>query len=366
MNFLDIIRSPLTNLPLSYTGSFRDNLKQRLTDFGNVIAESTDLSGPVNGIELTAKVFKRRMATLIQGIISTLDIYYAGDPSRAFAELARALREVNVSSFLNKELELLANTDLYRIRTCNRNYALSKHELFHIPFQLRSRVNTQRFSIPGLPSLYVANSIYVAWEELKRPPQSEIQACRLVNKNTMRMLDLTTDIYARNQHFIDNTSHGWEPLYRVMVWPLVAACSFKVQNPDDPFKPEYVIPQLLLQWVNKENVIGIKYSSTHIDLNTTGHEGSFYNIVFPVRTFDKEEGHCPWLSQSFRSTQVLPLELRGMITNSDRLEHQASISSLVNQDIQRIALIKGVGQSYHRTTFGIAEHNLKGIELEDF
>lgn len=110
MNFLDILRSPLTNLPITYTGSFRDNLKNRLKDFGNIIAESNDLSDRVNGIELTPEVFKKRMATLIDSINKTVDVYYAGDPSGAFTELTKALKEMGISGYLNKELMLNPNT----------------------------------------------------------------------------------------------------------------------------------------------------------------------------------------------------------------------------------------------------------------
>ncbi|WP_293880615.1 MULTISPECIES: hypothetical protein [unclassified Sphingobacterium] len=64
--------------------------------------------------------------------------------------------------------------NLFRLRVINQNYPLSKEDLFHIPFDKRSLVSTQRFSISGLPSLYLANSIYVAWEEMKRPSMNEV------------------------------------------------------------------------------------------------------------------------------------------------------------------------------------------------
>jgi len=366
MTFLEIIRSEVTNLPIQYEGSFREMIKERLTSFGNLIDNSDDLSEDVNGLSFTSHIFKRRSKILREGIIKSIDAYYEGDPTKAYTILKKALDEANVTGYLDKENELAPQSNLFRIRLSKENYALTKEELFHIPFHLRSKVNTQRYSIPGLPSLYLANSIYVAWEELKRPGIAEIQATRIVNNDSMMMLDLTTDIFSRNSNLVDNVSYGWQLLYKVMVWPLVAACSVKVQHPNDPFKPEYIIPQLLLQWVNKVNVYGIKYSSTHIDLSKSDHDGIFYNIVIPVRTFHLDKGHCPELLYAFKSTQVLPLQIRQFITISDRLAHQPSIYSWVNPDIQGLELIKGYVQPYSSTIFGIMEHNLKGIDTESF
>ncbi|RZK39073.1 MAG: hypothetical protein EOO90_20020 [Pedobacter sp.] len=366
MNFLEIIKSPITNLPIIYKGSFREMLRDKILRFGEIIDSSSDLSDSVDGMDFNDSRFKERSRILRQGILKTLDIYYTGDPSGAFKHLSNTLRATNISGFLNKNYELPEMTNLYRIRKSDGNYPLTKEDLFHIPFQTRSRVNTQRFSIPGLPSLYVANSVYVAWEELQRPAISEMQVARLSNNYSLKLLDLTSDIFSRNSQLIDNASHGWDLLYRVTVWPLVAACSVKVIETNDPFKPEYIIPQLLLQWVNKNMVSGIKYSSSHIDLSDSEHDGHFYNIVFPVQTFEMENGYCRILQNAFKSTQILPLQLRQFITQSDRLDHQASISSAVNPDINSITLIKGAMQPYSSTIFGIAEHNLKGLELESF
>ncbi|MBB6498474.1 hypothetical protein [Pedobacter cryoconitis] len=366
MTFLEIIRDPSTILPIRYTGSFREALKEKIQHFGQVIDNSDNLSMAIEGINLDQAVFKKRNKILRNGILNTIDAYYEGDPSKAYRILSTALKESNLTGYLNKEFELPENSNLFRIRKETKNYPLSKEELFHIPFELRSKVSTQRYSIPGLPSLYLANSIYVAWEEMRRPGFNEIHATRIVNNRPLMLLDLTNDIFARNKHLVDNLSYNWQLLYKVMAWPLIAACSVKVQNTEDPFKPEYIIPQLLLQWVNKNTVYGIKYSSTHIDLNKSAHEGLFYNVVIPVRTFKIERGQCHELKNTFKSTRVIPLQIRQFITFSDRLDHQTSILDNVNPDISGVELIEGHLQKYSSTIFGILEHNLNGIELETF
>ena len=45
----------------------------------------------------------------------------------------------------------------------------SANEMLHIPFSCREIVKSERFSIPGLPCLYLANSTYACWIEMGRP-----------------------------------------------------------------------------------------------------------------------------------------------------------------------------------------------------
>lgn len=365
MTFLEIIRHPLTNLPIEQQSDsdFRTTIRNKLIAFGELIDNSDDLTSSINGAPFNADIFKRRNKLIREGILQAIDAYYEGNLNKAYNILSSFMKISNLTGYLDKESYLNPNTCLFRVRKSVGNYPLKREELFHIPFNLRGQVKTQRYSIPGLPSLYLSNSIYVAWEELGRPGFNEIQAMRLANTRSLRLLDLTSEIYSRNRHIASNTSHGYQLLYRVMVWPLLAACSVKVKNSDDSFKPEYIIPQMLLQWVNKNLVDGIKYSSTHIDLNSKRHVGSFYNLVLPVKTSNLETGYCTELSRLFTATQVLPMQLRQFMSFSDRFHDQSSIHSQVNPDISEVELISGNPQPYFSTYFGILEHSLRHLDL---
>ncbi len=70
-------------------------------------------------------------------------------------------------------------------------------------------------------------------------------------------------------------------------YPLRAACSVIVKHRDGSFKEEYVIPQLLLQWVIKDDDIdGIRYESCYSDEKVRQYCG--HNLVLPTKTFDKD------------------------------------------------------------------------------
>src|SRR5208283_3256688 len=87
-------------------------------------------------------------------------------------------------------------------------------------------------------------------------------------------------------------------LAHAVCWPLIAACSVRVKYPDNPFIPEYVLSQLLLQWIrNESNFDGIRYFSSRISQYVDSPEPAA-NYVFPVRT-KPPTGFCEGLSSKF-------------------------------------------------------------------
>ena len=133
-----------------------------------------------------------RQKELINGINKAIQHYYDGRPFLAYEEFAKTM-ETRVSKY-SKMLNIrkyISNQNFYRIRIKNDNQVYSPKEMFHIPFQLRGKVSTQRYSIPGFPSLYLGTSLYVCWEELNRPKIDEFQAVRFQSKKEIRFLDLT-------------------------------------------------------------------------------------------------------------------------------------------------------------------------------
>ena len=111
-------------------------------------------------------------------------------------------------------------------------------------------------------------------------------------------------------------------------WPIMAACSIAVKNEDDSFKPEYIFPQYMLQYLleemNDEDCIGIKYISIKAGKVSKKQYESDYrtytNYVIPIRTQNEtENGFCRFLEKEFgvvrnysgRELQVLTDSIRG-------------------------------------------------------
>ena len=104
-------------------------------------------------------------------------------PSRSSVRCAYANNYLNDqlgNFFLLEWREELIN--LYRMRISKET--LSKEKMFHVPFNMREKVSSARFSIPGFPCLYLGTSLEVCWNEIKRSLESEEQVfawSRIIN-----------------------------------------------------------------------------------------------------------------------------------------------------------------------------------------
>jgi hypothetical protein len=83
--------------------------------------------------------------------------------------------------------------------------------------------------------------------------------------------------------------------------PLLAASSIKVRNTAAPFKPEYVVPQVILQWLTTEtNLDGVRCLSTKVH-NYFNSPNPASNFILPARS-SKPSGYCDHLRSKFEPT----------------------------------------------------------------
>ncbi len=139
----------------------------------------------------------------------------------------------------------------FRIR--ESYYQLRREDIFHIPFQLRHKTQSYRYSIPGLPCLYLSNSLFLCWEELDKIPNKHIYASRFeFDLNKVSLLNLS--FIPQRVTFLNkksNTKKEETDIFlkeSIITWPLHLASSIYSKYRNASFKIEYVIPQLLLQW----------------------------------------------------------------------------------------------------------------------
>ena len=126
------------------------------------------------------------------------------------------------------------NSDIpfYKCRGNSRLFHLSKEEMFHIPYEKRFLVGNQRFSLSGLPCLYLGGSSYICWEELGRKDFSSSNYCGFSLRKPIRLFDL----------LIPESIDAPQQITRVA---LALSCSLAASR-DAVFKPEYILPQCIL------------------------------------------------------------------------------------------------------------------------
>lgn len=219
----------------------------------------------------------------------------------------------------------------FRVRAVDyESPAIQKNanELFHIPLSKRAYSNNERFSLVGFPSLYLSTMLPLAWQECGYPQKyyySEYQYKYSVDLNSGKR-ELENELkflllYSPNEIAIWGTSVKYnnfalwlEVITRYLkTYPLILACSFVNQSGKVPYKQEYIIPQMLMQWIqrNSSKIQGIEYF-TCVDTSMWTSEWCAYNIVIPVMPpYDDKKYSIPlkekfcWTSPQFYSVPIL-------------------------------------------------------------
>jgi len=291
---------------------------------------------------------------LCDDLIAVLKTYHSGYPAKAFKKfndvmstLMKAPLKIYDKNWPQGEFTPTKDPlKLYRIRNIQNNSILTRRDIFHVPYKFRSKINTSRYSIAGFPCLYLATDLELCCEETKVSNfddlriASRYQLNRELDVNVMQinviemgvkpiyffdymvfqMTDTQRDYdgmsdadiegvrnkdsYMRKS-FNDLNLLDKEVQSNYLLWyPLISSCSYIRVNKQDPFASEYVIPQLLMQWIrdksNANKLYGIRYFSCASDL--ASDKG--FNYVFPTSGNKISDGidYCNILSKSFKLT----------------------------------------------------------------
>jgi hypothetical protein len=210
----------------------------------------------------------------------------------------------------------------YRIRCCET--AIDKPlDLFHVPFEKRHIVSSQRYSIPGLPCLYLGSSIKVCLEELKIESLETTKAIKLENNKQIKFINLIplniTDIKQRLATLepqqvseVVNIIKNYAIFFPLFIC-LYHKINYKTENPT--FKIDYIMTQMIFYWLmgyrgnkNGENqvladVVGVMYLS--IFYSKTHKVDEHINFAIPTYSTGKSTGYCDELSTLFNMSAVV-------------------------------------------------------------
>ena len=185
---------------------------------------------------------KELIEEIIFSITSSLELYLNGLPNKSFQSISVILDKLKKENILPvQQYSTIEGQDEYfRIRVGTRSH--KKTGLFHIPFNLREKVSTQRYSIPGFPCIYMGDSIYVCWEEMGRPSIHEISVSRFdLNGSNFKLLYLNDSPIEYLNKCFDQDGNVNPSLHShlsnfLTLYPLLVACSITVTNKQEVFK----------------------------------------------------------------------------------------------------------------------------------
>lgn len=293
---------------------------------------------------------------LSKHLVKAVTEYFNGHPSKAYDEFSVGMQPVfNNSILLNfiNEIPPEYQTDFYRMRVFSTR-KLDYKEMFHVPFEKRKSIDTQRYSIPGFPCLYLGSSAYVCWHEMKKPDINKLQVSKLKTENIRILhfglppISIVNTIKKLKNSNILSLSYAESYIKGfIILWPLIAACSIKVNNSKNKFKEEYIIPQLLLQWVrDKDKVEGIRYFSVEMINNYPQNSLFYQNYVFPVKN-SLDSGLCTMLKSNFEITEPISYKFDRNVFNSLQQYTVSQIQQILGQVV--VNYPKNNSQPYNNT-----------------
>lgn len=241
----------------------------------------------------------------------------------------------------------------------------SPDEMFHVPFEKRGKVGNERYSISGLPCLYTGSSVYACWTEMKGPDITNFDCALVRLKKEATVFDMAALV--RKYRKLASTPASLQDDRAVLLLPLALLSSFKVKKHKDVFKPEYIIPQLLMEWiidkfhagstVDGKPIMGVRYYTNSRDVNFRQPGRFFINYAFPVLTMGTA-GSCQRLEGFFRVESAVSGRLVQFSGDSGlNIVPQASGSPKGGKVTIRPK--NGRSLSYGRTVYGVFEKLLE-------
>ena len=289
-------------------------------------------------------------------ILRTLQCHYMGHVSKAYRIFERCLNRN--SNYVKQLCSIPQNPgastieSLYRFRCDLRNglgffvYRVKKilahsckgcfshDQMFHIPFDLRNIVPTYRYSIPGVPCLYLAKSLYTCWNELNRPPIQKVEATKINIKKPICFFNLAYNHQNMKQNalLLEHPANNYRnaPLMDfveawIVLFPFILACSIRTRKyrGSANFIHEYIIPQMLMQYISiSKEIDGVRYLSTkNISCNGGDAIRPFVCFAIPAKS-NALVGFDANLKQKIELTDgvLAPINIGDCLRSSNKLD----------------------------------------------
>lgn len=277
--------------------------------------------------------FLRVAETACAIVFDTYKLALAGRREEALAQLYSYYFSSDIIELFVEDIK--KDTKFYRLRSSDAYRLFSEEEMFHIPFEKCHKASNYRFSISGMPILYLGSSMYGCWLEENQPD---------IEKANVALYQIDSETCVKCLPLIMPQRKDKVTIERIKLLPLILASTMKVQHPNEPFRPEYVIPQLVTECVLKYNaeqkpgyILGIKYLSTKRYTEGNYYSGERYNYLYENYAFPPIEynfyGVCPKLckcfslirsSSIFQDTHVRPQKIELKDPKEPRDEYQNS------------------------------------------
>lgn len=232
-------------------------------------------------------------------------------------------KEILISYNLTGYKRDISNEVLFRGRWKN-SVPFNKYDMFHIPYDKRFLIDNQRYSLPGIPFLYLGTSVYDVTIELDCD-LNEIEKLMFsyfyIKNEAFEVFDFTNGFY---EHLKESTAIfnlltkeeiEYEEVRRIFFKLILSSiCSFEKtklsKETYHKFHEEYILPQVLTQALINLDFKGILYSSTKLSniINDKHRETSYKNNVAIFTSYNGDRHYDVELYNKFLISHPLSFD----------------------------------------------------------
>ncbi|PPE62365.1 hypothetical protein F157LOC_01211 [Pectobacterium brasiliense] len=313
----EVIGNHILNPPINAKNDIIMDFKERCDKFNECVISSIENIEKM-GVNIDFETFIEKTVKIQKCIHDTLEHYLSGDIKSAYDTFDGVFSDESINEHLHKicvPLSKLSNEEnsLFRVRKTTQTIT-ERDDIFHIPFSKRHLVNAQRYSVAGLPCLYLGTSLYVCWLEMGKPDFDKLYISSFRPKNDgSKILNLASEFMILPTKEIDDPDKIFyvnrEKASYLIFWPLIMACNYIRQNPESSFIQEYIIPNILMQWISRNTsspIKGVAYFSTKMP-NSRSSTKSINVVLPPQVTYEQtiKFKYCPNLANLFEFTSPI-------------------------------------------------------------
>ena len=232
----------------------------------------------------------------------------------------------------------------------------SSSDMLHIPFNKRGVVATQRFSIAGVPCMYLATSSLGCWLELNMPREELFQVSSYKLSSDIKILNLCISQDLINGIFSSPLTKLDESAFSLLeIFPLICATSFQVLDDHRSFKSEYIISQITTQVASELDIQGIGYISKKM----TDRAGYHFvmNLALTIPT-DNNQIDYPYYKLSNQIHLTKPVRFSDFLTKKNKLPLSSDKKSYCNEIYGRDSSLLKLSQQLAQASNVETQQNL--------
>lgn len=310
-------------------------------------------------------------------IKNAISAYYAARPSKAYSYIKQIIEKYkgnkfivsslfesyafkgsafNIPSLYNTEENIERYKSMQKFEVILYRGRVSKDTLFirdmlHIPLDCRGVISNQRFSINGIPCLYLGNTTYAVWKELEQPNDNELFVSAFKLQKDLKVLNLCLHQHLFNgKSSIANDNEIEQVLQCLSLFPLVIATSCNVKEKNRTFKSEYIISQLVMEVCLELGIQSVAY------ISKTDKDDLMYPIAVNLAVIIEDDGlgmrYWHEIDQIFCTKPIRFSEFRLQSRNIEfRGEYKSTFNALYGGSFYNKISLDGSEYQYISTEF---------------